>query len=78
MVGSKFRRLDTARISFRVFGVFGGYIPGSAAWPAVVSRLDRLAGNDLREDERHDAARYSGPGHRVAVARPGRWVVTAS
>src|SRR5438876_1691452 len=43
------------RISFRVFRVVRGYIPGAVAWPAVAARLEQLAGDDLREDEDQDA-----------------------
>src|SRR2546429_1755300 len=44
-----------ARISFRVFRVFRGYIPRAAASPAVAGRLERSAADCLREDK-SDAA----------------------
>ena len=63
---------SVARISFRVFRVVRGYIPIAVAGPAVAAVLRSLAGDNLREDERHVAEQTGCSEPRDCVSVPRR------
>jgi hypothetical protein len=58
------------QISFRVFRVVRGYIPSAVTAPVVAAVLQSLAGDHMREDERHVAEQTgcSEPRDCVSVA----------